>query len=218
MRLIAASLAIVLGGAMLVAATAPTAITQDASVAPSANVEASGSPLHDAVVELLVGMEGDPAHEWAIAVAGGSPSVSVLTLEDVGVSGFYSGFTVDVLGQSAIVEMTAALPSGWGLIQGACLELHKQPPGELDALLPPRRLVIEVVQGGRYDCFAMSDHLGGVADPTARPKIRPTDALAGARSGSSSDGWPMVLAVMAAVIAATVLIFVRGPRASVDRS
>jgi hypothetical protein len=214
MRVVAASVAMVLGGTMLVAATAPTAFTQDASVAPSANVEASGSPLHDAVVELLVGMEGDPAHEWAIAVARGSPSVSVLTLEDVGVSGFYGAFTVAVLGQSANVEMTAALPSGWSLIQGACLELHKQPPGKLDALVPPRRLVIEVVQGGRYNCFAISDPPGGGAGQ----KMRPTDAVVDAPSGSSSGGWRIVLAVMAAVIAGTLLIFVRGPRASVDRS
>jgi hypothetical protein len=205
-------------GTLLQAATAPTALAQDESVASSASVEASGSSLPDALVGLLVDMEGDPAHEWAIVATGGSPSVDLLTLEDVGVSGFYGAFTVAVFGQSAIVEMTAALPSGWGLIQGACLELHKQPPGELDALLPPRRLVIEVVQGGHYDCFAISDTLGGVADRTARPKIRPTDSLAGAPTGSSSGGWLMVLAGMAAVIAATLLLVIRGPRASVDRS
>ena len=227
MRIVVATIALVFSAAMLLragtalpafAAVAPSAgadasasVEPSATVAPSPSVEASGSPLPDAVIDLIVNGEGDPAQEWTIAVTGGSSSVQILTLEEVVPLTFYGAFTVAVSGPSAIVEMTAALPSGWGVVQGGCLELHKDPPGELDALVPPRRLVIEVVQGGDYECFAYSDSLGALPDPTsviADPTVPPTDSLAGPDNGSKSDDWTLVLAAMAALIAASLLMAV----------
>jgi hypothetical protein len=215
-RLVPATVALLVGAVMLLpAATAPTALAQvapsasvepSASVAPSASVEPLGSPLPDAIVELAVGTELEPARNWAIAVTGGSPSVDVVTVRDP--TDEYASFTVAVFGQSATVEMTLVLPAGSQLAGATCEDFDEQV--NHDTLVPPRQIILEVVQGGHYLCVYGSD-APGEPEPTEppAPTAPPTDSLGGAQAGSSSDGWPLVLTVMAAAIAASLLIAVR---------
>lgn len=145
MRLVLATLSMLLGAAMLL--PAGTALPVFAQVAPSASVEPSGSPLPDAVVELSKHTELDPAGDWAITVTGGNPSVDAVTIPDSQCCG---DFTVTVFGESATVEMTAILAAGSRLTSGTCRRDGDYPDEE--ALVAPDRLVLEVVAGGAYEC------------------------------------------------------------------
>jgi len=127
-------------------------ICPDREVLPNESVESSGSALPDAQVELTVTSETDPVRDWAIAVRGGTPSVDGISVPDpVEGDGW---FTVTVLGLSATVEMTVALPAGAELTMGHCFDVNEQI--EHVALVAPRRLVVEVVQGGLYLCSYQS--------------------------------------------------------------
>src|SRR3954447_21404806 len=99
MRLVVATVAMLLGAAILLpGATAPAASAQVAaspSVAPSASVEPSGSRLPDARVEVTVSTELEPNRDWTIAVTGGIASADVLTLGYAGGEGT-ADFTVSV--------------------------------------------------------------------------------------------------------------------------
>jgi len=135
------------------AAPASTASAPTVTVLPNESVESSGSALPDAQVELTVTSETDPARDWAIAVRGGTPSVDGISVPDpVEGDGW---FTVAVLGLSATVEMTVALPAGAQLTMGHCFDVNDQI--EHVALVAPRRLVVEVVQGGLYLCSYQSN-------------------------------------------------------------
>lgn len=214
--LIVATVALLFGAAVLLpAGTAPPAFAQ---VAPSASVEPSASPVptapasdpcmevdpevpecHDADFFLTVHSASDPVRDWAIDVTGGVPNVDVFTVPDPSVGDYL--VTMTMSGASAIVEMTATLPAGSRLIRGTCFDFSNQVPH--DVLVPPRRLVFEVVRGSSHQCSYQSD-AHGVPEPTAPP----TDSLADAQTGSS-EGWPLVLALMAPVMAAGLLIAVR---------
>jgi len=206
-----APIALGLSAAMLLpAATAPAASAPPRGVVPSGSDEPSGPPLTDAVVDLVVQSEADPVRNWAIAVTGGRPSVDVVTVPDP-IDGS-AHFTVAVFGQSATVEMTVTLPAGSELIRGSCFDFNEQV--EHDALVAPRRLVLEVVRGGRYECLYGSG-LAGAPKPTAPS----TEMLAEPSPSPPSGATPGVLGVIAAVCAATLLISVRIRRgASLDRS
>ena len=141
MRLIVASVVVILGVAMLLPTGAPPAFAQEAS--PSPSVEPSGSR-PDAGITLEPYTEAESFRTWAIVVSGGSASVDVLDVHDFG-----SGFSVAVLGQSATVTMTLTIPPD--MVLGAdCVDDDSQVP--IGAVVSPNRLVLEVVQGGSYTC------------------------------------------------------------------
>ena len=223
MRLVVATFVMLLGGAMLLpAATALPAFAQvapsaSASVAPSASVEPSASPVptappsdpcmmvdpdlpecHDAEVFLNI-VPGEPVREWAFAVTGGVPFEDVAVIDPS--LGVYL-LTLTMPGESAILEMTTTLPAGAQLIRGSCFDASDEVP--FDVLVPPRRLVLEVVRGTLYECSYRSDFEGAPA-PTAPP----TDSVPAGQRGSSSGGWPLVFALMATIMAASLLIAAR---------
>ena len=214
MRLVVSMVALVFGTAMLLpAATARPAFAQvepsasvapSASVPPSASVEPSEPPLPDAEVE-LDGGTFEPVANWAIAVTGGTPSVDFVEVDDIG--GAF--FTVNVFGQSATLEMTATLPTGSQLTLGECRVNSLGP--DIDVLVAPDRLVIEVVQGTNYSCLYVSDAPVAPVPPKEgpAPTAPPTDSLPVGQTGSSSGDWPLMLALMAAVLAASIMIAVR---------
>jgi hypothetical protein len=166
MRLVVASVALVVGVSILLPpATAPTALGQDASVEPSASASASesaepsGSPLPDAHITLAPAVEAIPFRTWAVAVTGGTSSVDVLEAEDMG-----SGFSVTVFGQTATVELTLTLPPDLQLVAD-CFDFDNQVP--IGAVEPPQRLVLQVVQGGSYECRYDSECAGPSGPPSA---------------------------------------------------
>ncbi|HEX2469299.1 MAG TPA: hypothetical protein VHK05_01820 [Candidatus Limnocylindrales bacterium] len=166
MRLVVASVALVVGVSILLPpATAPTALGQDASVEPSASASASesaepsGSPLPDAHITLAPAVEAIPFRTWAVAVTGGTSSVDVLEAEDMG-----SGFSVTVFGQTATVELTLTLPPDLQLVAD-CFDFDNQVP--IGAVEPPQRFVLQVVQGGSYECRYGSECAGPSGPPQA---------------------------------------------------
>ena len=102
--------------------------------------------------------------------------------------------------------MTAILPAGSRLLAGVCSGRGM----EQDVLVAPDRLVLEVFPGESYVCLYGSNAPGEPQPPLEEPAptAPPTDTLAIAQTGSSNE-WPLVLAVMAAVIAASLLIAAR---------
>lgn len=194
MRLVVATVGMLLGAAILLpGVNAPTAVAQ---VAPSASVDPTGSspPPNLVQVDLFDESNSPVGRTWHIAVAGGTAEPNVVTLDDLG-----AAFLVFFSGPSATVEMTVTLPPGWELKHGVCF-FHDESVRR-DVLAGPRRLVFEVFPNGDASCDYSVGRSGGATPP-------PTDSL-GAQTGSSPDGWPMVLALMAAVIAASGLIAVR---------
>lgn len=151
---------------------------------------------HDAEVFLTV-VPAEPVRQWSFAVTGGVPHDDVLVADP----SFDLLLTLTMPGTSAIVEMTATLPAGSRLIQGSCFDIGDEMP--FDVLVPPRRLVLEVVRGSAYECSYQSD-VQGVRGPTAPP----TDSSGGTET-DSSDGWLVVIAIMAALISASLLMAVR---------
>jgi hypothetical protein len=166
MRVVVASLGLILGMAILLpAATNPAAVAQGASPAPSLSVEPSASatptasptpsaaPSTEARVDLMVAEDTEPLRNWTIAVTGGSPSVSTVL---VPYPPDAASVVVTVFGPSAMVEMTAALPAGSPSIGGDCAD-EAGGEGFINPTVPPRRLVLEVLPGHHYVCIYTSD-------------------------------------------------------------
>ena len=169
-----------------------------------------GEPGADVLVEFFVNELGDPTMAWDIAVTGGVPSVDHLTLHHPVQGEFGGWFNIDVVGQSASLKMTTALPAGRALTMAGCSD-DFDPPTMIRPVIEQGSVTFEVVTGRRHSCFVAQREVGGVPEPAGRPEPTPppTDALAGARAGSSLEGWPIILAFMAAVIAASLLIAAR---------
>jgi hypothetical protein len=161
--LVVANQAVLLGAAMLLPLAAarpgPAQVAAGGSAAPSTSPDPSASPLADATV-VLESSDFELTEDWAIAVTGGVASVDVVNVP----SGDVGGFTVNVIGESATVEMTAKQPPGWQLTMSVCTDLDNQVPGGSDALVAPRQLVLEVVPGGSYECIFQSGPGSGAAD------------------------------------------------------
>ena len=140
----------------------------------------------------------------AVAYAVGRPPISALRLlpdPDLGPDYLMGAFAVEVFGESAIVEMTAPLSPGGSLVSAECEDQNNE--RFFDALVPPQRIVFEVVPLNFYSCDVLA-RAGSVA-----PTVPPTDTLASAPTDPSSGGWPMILVVMASVVAASLLIVAR---------
>jgi hypothetical protein len=193
-------------GSAFIAALALAAIS-GVAIAP---VSAQGA----AVVELSVGQD-DPALDWDIDVAGGRPAVDQLTLSPVPL-GFRGEVTVAVIGPSASVTLTPALPIDMALASVGCLD-DRTPPTEIDPVVDPSSFTLDVVPGRRYSCFATSlpsDDLAPVA-PIAGPSEASADAPL-PRSDSATPpappapGWLGV--VLAVVVVAGAGLLVRPAR------
>ena len=158
------------------------------------------------------GHEFDISRPWPISVTGGRavayavgrPPISALRLlpdPDLGPDYLIGAFGVEVSGESAIVEMTAPLSPGGALVSATCEDQNNE--RLFNALVPPQRIVFEVVPLNLYSCDARA-RAGTVA-----PTVPPTETLASAPTDPSSGGWPMILVVMASVVAASLLIVAR---------
>ena len=196
MRLVVATVSMLVGVAMLLpAATAPRVFAQvapSASVTPSASAEPSGTPIPDAMVELSIGSETEPTRDWTIAVTGGIPSVDVLTVPDP--TSDPAVFAVRMSGQSATVELTAALPAGFHLSGGGCSE--DDDPMSHDVLVAPQRLVFEVVPGVLYRCAYASARdvpQSGGAEVLVNKTIDADGILETVDDRSSGEGWEFEL-------------------------
>jgi hypothetical protein len=175
----------------------------------------SGPP--QASVGLSVSTVGfDAAGPWAISVTGGravslgcSPRrISSLTLvPDPEITDtLFGAFNVEPVGESATVEITAPRPKGAGALVAADCEDQDSEGLLRDVLVPPRRLVFDVVPLGFHICYVQG-HPGTGTVP-------PTDTVAERRPGPPSGLWPMVFAVLAGVIAGSLLLGVRARRDS----
>jgi hypothetical protein len=165
----------------------------------------------EAVVEVVVGQD-DPALEWDIEVAGGSPSTDHITLAPRAV-GFHGEFTVAVAGAAATVTLTTQLPADEELVSVGCLD-DLTPPTEITPSFGGSSFTLDVVSGRRYRCFAMSLP-GDLVDPGGPPAAMtqgPTDHPL-PRSDSSltppsppSPGWPTVLITIVVICGIAILL------------
>lgn len=164
----------------------------------------------EAVVEVSVGQD-DPARDWDIEVAGGTPSTDHMTLAPIPL-GFRGEFTVAVDGASASVTMSPVLPADMGLASVGCLD-DRTPPTEIQPVVDPSSFTLEVVPGRRYSCFATSlpsDDIVPVA-PIAGPSQAPADKPL-PRSDSattpprSAPGWLGVVLAVIVVAGAGLLL------------
>ena len=196
MRLLIAALVMLIAGA-----------TSQIAIAP---VIAQG----EAFVELAVG-DDEPALEWDIDVAGGSPSTDHVTLAPIAV-GSGAEFTVAIAGSAAAVTLTAALAADRRLESVGCLD-DRTPPTEINPVVDRSSFTLDVVPSRRYRCFATSlpsdspDLAGAAAAPTQTQTHKPVP-----RSDSStpppapSPGWPAV--VVALVVMAGIALLLRPVR------
>lgn len=185
MRLLIAALIMLIAGA-----------TSQVAIAP---VFAQG----EAFVELAVGND-EPALEWDIEVAGGSPSTDHVTLAPTAV-GSGAEFTVAVAGSAAAVTLTAALAADRRLESVGCLD-DLTPPTEINPVVDRSSFTLDVVPSRRYRCFAASlpndspDLAGAAAAPTPTATHKPVP-----RSDSSTPpsapapGWPTVLLTLVVI-------------------
>ena len=169
-----------------------------------------GSPPRTGVFLSVPSDEFDISRPWPISVSGGRaiaykvgwPRITALRLvQDPEFPDLILGaFLVEVLGQTATVEMTAPLPPGEMLVSAGC---SRDVDGRIYSVLAaPRRMVFEVVPLNDYIC-----------DARARPgSLPPTDTPSGAPPDATASWWPMVFAVVAGVVAARLLVGGRARR------
>ena len=202
MRLVIATAALLFGAAMLLpAATAqcrhsprsPRARappSASASVEPSASVVPSAAPsepcmmvdpdlpeCHDAEVFLRVN-SAEPVREWAIDVTGGVPHDDVLVPEPE------LGRPLDPDDARRVGHRRDDRdPAGWRAVRSTAPASTSATRCRFDVLVPPGRLVLEVVRGGGYQCWYRSNlQVVPAADG-------PGDGYAGRRPGRPVVGW-----------------------------
>ena len=162
----------------------------------------------DSVVAIAAG-EGEPAVEWDVAVAGGTPSTDHLMLAPIAI-GFEGVFTVAVERARATVTVTTELPGDRELASVGCLD-DLFPPTEISPVVEGTGFTFEIVPGRRYRCFAISAPIG-----TAGASAQPTQAagdLVLPRSDASATapsipvpGWLAVLATLVAILGIAVAL------------
>jgi hypothetical protein len=189
-------------GIAFVAALAVAAISGMA-IAP---VFAAG----DAVIELSVGQD-DPALEWDIDVSGGSASVDHVTLAPIPL-GFRGVLTVAISGSSASVTLTPVLPLDMALASVGCLD-DRTPPTEIDPVVDPSKVTLQVGPGRRYSCFATSlpsDDIvpvAPIAGPSQNSADKPLPRSDSAMPPSpSAPGWLAVVLAVVTVAGAALLL------------
>lgn len=192
-------------------------VVQGGSYTCSYGSECAGpsGPPH-AAVALFASTDGfDVSRPWAISVTGGgavslgcSPRrISSLTLvpDPEILDTLFGAFAVEPFGESATVVITAPRPKGGGAVAAQCEDQDSE--GRLrDVLVPPRRLVFDVVPLGFHTCYVQG-HPGTGTVP-------PTDTVAERRPGPPSGEWPMVFALLAGVVASSLLLGLRARRES----
>jgi hypothetical protein len=161
-------------------------------------------------VVAIAGGEGEPAVEWDIEVAGGTPSTDHITLSPIAI-GLEGEFTVAVAGSRATVRLTTVLPGEGELASVGCLD-DLFPPTEINPVIDGSSFTFEVAPGRRYRCFAASSPTG-IADPVAPPAGPSQSALAPLlpRSDSSvtpgaSPGWPAVLITLVVILGVALML------------
>ena len=166
-----------------------------------------------ASVALYVSTDGfDVSRRWAVSVTDGravsfgcSPSrISTLTLEpDFKLPDtLFGAFRVEPFGESATVEIAAPPPRGGAALVAADCEDQDSEGLLRSVLVPPGRLVFDVVPNGFHVCYVQGR-------PGAVP---PTDTAPGGRSDAPSGTVPIVTVLLAGVFAASLLVGVRARR------
>jgi hypothetical protein len=158
----------------------------------------------------------DVSRQWTISVTGGravstgcSPrTISTFSLRpDPKIPGLLFGaFLVEPFGVSATVDITAPRPRGGGAIVAAQCEDQDSDGRLRDVLVPPNRLVFDVLVEGLHTCYV--EGRAGTAPPT----VPPTDTPAVAPFGPSSRMVPTVLTVLFGVLVGCLLISLRAGR------
>jgi hypothetical protein len=172
----------------------------------------------DAVVA-VAGSADEPAVEWDIDVAGGTPSTDHITLAPTAV-GIRGEFTVAVAGSGATVTLTTLLPAERELVSVGCLD-DLSPPTEINPAVDRLSFTLDVVPGHRYACFAASlpSDLRDPASAPAQAAQAPT-ATAQAptdrplpRSDTSTSfpsvplpGWLTVVGALVAIVGVAVVL------------
>ena len=175
------------------------------------------SPPYAGVAVSVSATDFDVSRRWPISVAGGrtlgsdelcgTSPISALTLvRDPDIpDALFGAFSVEVFEQSASVDITAPRPRGGSaLVAAECGEQDED--GRLhDVLVPPRRLVFDVVPMGLYDCFVQG----------RRGTVPPTDTHAASALAASSAGMTgLVFGLLVAVFSGA---FLMGRRRAPDR-
>jgi hypothetical protein len=156
--------------------------------------------------------EDDPALEWDIDVAGGSPSTDHITLAPIAV-GFQGEFTVAIAGTAATVTLTTLLPADEELVSVGCLD-DLTPPTEITPLVDRSSFTLDVAPGRRYRCFVSSlpsdlvEPGGPPAATTQRPTDRPLPRSDSSMTPASplSPGWRTVLVTIIAICGIALLL------------
>jgi hypothetical protein len=164
----------------------------------------------EAVVAVAAG-EDDPALEWDIDVAGGSPSTDHITLAPIAV-GFEAEFTVAVVGTAATVTLTTVLPADRELASVGCLD-DLTPATEINPVVDGSSFTFDVVPGRRYRCFAAAlpaDNVDAAAAPAggtqASPKRHAPRSDSAPPTSAPSPGWPAVLVTLVVVCGIALLL------------
>ena len=163
----------------------------------------------EAIVELSIG-EDDPALEWHIEVAGGSPSTDYLILAPI-VLGFRGEFTVAVAASAATVTAMTVLPAERELVSVGCLD-QLTVPTEIEPVVDRSSFTLDVLPDRRYSCFAASLPIDSrnPAEPATDTSLLPTDRPL-PRSDSTppsapSPGWPTVVVTLVLIAGIAVLL------------
>jgi hypothetical protein len=117
-----------------------------------------------------------------------------------------AGFSVEPLGESATVEITAPRSNSGGALPGAACEDQDGEGGLQEVLVPPRQLVFDVRPMSFHVCY-VEGRQGGVPGT-----VPPTDTPANDPQRSGSGAVPIVIVLLASFVATSLLVGARARR------
>ena len=162
-----------------------------------------------ATVAITAGAD-EQAIDWDIDVTGGTSSAPHVTLAPNAV-GLEGDFTVSVSGSTAKVRLTAAADRR--LASVGCLD-DLTPPTEIRPAIEGSSFTLDVVPGGRYECFVSSLPVG-IAKPGAAAaaaaqlpthKTLPRSDTVATESSIGAPGWLTVFVVLVLIVGAALVL------------
>ena len=152
----------------------------------------------------------EQAVDWDIDVVAGTPSAHHVTLAPTAV-GLEGDFTVAISGSTA--KVTSTTTADRKLLSVGCLD-DLTPPTEINPVIKGSSFTLDVVPGGRYECF-VSSVPAGVEDPgvAAAPAAQlPTDKplprsdTAATEPSIRAPGWLAVVVVLVVILGIAVVL------------
>jgi hypothetical protein len=157
----------------------------------------------------------EQAVDWDIGVAGGTSSIDHITLGPTAV-GLEGDFTVSISGSKARVTLTTAPTRK--LASVGCLD-DLTPPTEITPVIDGSTFTLDVVPGGRYECFVSSVPAGVAPPAAAAPAVQlptrkplPRSDTSATESSMRAPGWGTVLVALIMIAGAALLLRPARPR------